>query len=112
MPPAVATYNLRPCHPERSIFVSRNSTGYAIKECRPPTVRAEFCLRSIEWSIAARARIHSWLTVFIELASTRTLSAFLAEDSELLWREHGLPFVIGFLDGVGHIALGGGAGYW
>ena len=84
MASAVRTYDLRPCHAERPISMSRDGAGDTIEIRGPPAAGFEFVGRFVERGIACGTSVGArGGHVFIVSAGVRSFGSFLTKNAKL-----------------------------
>jgi len=92
MAAAGSASNFDAFHTPSFVLMPAHGTWNGIKEGRPSTTTIELGSALVKGRSAACTSVDAGVVVFIILSCTGGLSAFLAEYSELLWRESGPPF--------------------
>ena len=95
MTPTSITNNLNPM--SIRIHIPPNRSWDRIKKCRPSTSTRELGIGSVEGCVTGGTGVNAWCGVLVVFARVGAFGTLLAEDSELVGREDGTPFLVGLL---------------
>ena len=93
----VGTHNLDALHAKRAVLVSDDGAGDALEEGRPAAAAGKLGGAAVQRGRATRALVHTRIGLLVVLTRARALGALVAQDAELLWRQHRAPFGLGLL---------------
>ena len=100
MAAAIGTVIFRAGHQQRHIATGGKGAGPGVKKAGPTSAAVEFHVGGKQHRAATSAFIDTFTLFIVERTGKRALSAMLAQDMVLLWREAPCPFRLAKGDGI------------